>query len=212
MVVALAIPAVWGQDANRATTALPAPAHEGLFDKALDLVSPAKPTPLTQEERFRLYVSSTIGPLAILSEAASAGVGQWEDSPHEWRQGASGYGKRFANDMAYNAVRQTVTYGLSELLHEDNRYFASNRRTIKGRIVYALLSPAMARRADGRRTVSVSGLVGLAGAASVSLAWAPPSWQGADNAAINFGLSYAGTAGLNLAREFVPGIVRHFRR
>ena len=52
----------------------------------------------------------------------------------------------------------------------------------------------------------------MAGVAGIALAWAPPSWQGVDNYALNFGLTYAGIAGLNVAREFVPGIVRRFRK
>jgi hypothetical protein len=52
----------------------------------------------------------------------------------------------------------------------------------------------------------------MATASTLSLAWAPESWQGADNAAISFGLTYAGIAGLNVAREFVPGILRKLHR
>jgi hypothetical protein len=113
--------------------------------------------------------------------------------------------------MAYNGIRQTITYGLSEALHEDNRYFKSKKQSFGGRLVYALESPAMAYK-NGHRRVSISSLTGIAGAAGISQAWAPQSWKGVDNAAANFGLTYAGTAGLNVAREFVPDLIKKLRR
>src|SRR6476646_3718246 len=88
--------------------------QDNWLSKALGTLSPAEDKPQTAGQRFHDYAVSTIGPLAIISEAASAGIGQWRDSPHEWGQGGSGYGKRFGNNMAYNAVRTTLTYSLAE--------------------------------------------------------------------------------------------------
>src|SRR6478672_13814749 len=53
--------------------------------------------PLTQAERKRLYFNTMINPLSFARCAFSAGIDQWNDKPFEWEQGASGYGKRFAN-------------------------------------------------------------------------------------------------------------------
>src|SRR6516162_9224558 len=75
----------------------------GLVASAIGWISPAEPTPLTAAQRWHDYWLATIGPGAILSEGVAAGFGQWENSPPEWGQGGSGYGKRFGNDMAYNA-------------------------------------------------------------------------------------------------------------
>ena len=185
---------------------------EGLLPKTIEWLSPEKPTPLTGAQRWHDYWTATIGPGAVLSEAAAAGFGQWENSPPEWKQGGSGYGKRFANDMAYNAVRNTLTAGTASLLHEDNRYFASGKTSIAGRVMYALASPVTARRASGRRSISISGATGIVGVSMISRAWSPPSWQGSGNVAVSAGLTYAGTAGFNLVREFIPDIVRHFRK
>jgi hypothetical protein len=173
--------------------------------------TPDDPAPISARERFHNYLMSTIGPFPVLAEAAGAGILQWNDSPHEWGQGAEGYGKRFGNNLAYNGVRQTITYGLSEALHEDNRYFASNRKGF-GRVGYALVSPATAKRRSGRRSISISSLAGMAGAAGISRTWSPSSWQGWDQAARSFGFTYAGAAGLNLFREFVPDIIHRLRK
>src|ERR1041385_5838006 len=57
----------------------------------------------TSHERFKRYVKSTIGPLALARTAASAGIAQWRDSPEEWGQGAKGYGRRFASRVGQDA-------------------------------------------------------------------------------------------------------------
>lgn len=76
----------------------------------------------TPKERFKRYVSDTVGPWPLARAAASAGIQQWKDSPEEWGQGAEGYGKRFASNLGRNAIRQTVTYGLDSALDLDTGF------------------------------------------------------------------------------------------
>ncbi|HEY1494978.1 MAG TPA: hypothetical protein VGF49_10570 [Candidatus Solibacter sp.] len=187
-------------------------AQQGFVDRAVEWISPAEDTPLTAGQRWHDYWMQTAGPGAVLSEAVSAGFGQWKNSPPEWGQGGNGYGKRFSNNLAYNAVRNTLEHGTAALVHEDIRYFASGKQTVARRFVYALASPVTARRRSGARSISISGITGIVGVSLISRAWSPPSWQGGGNVAVSAALTYAGTAGVNLAREFVPGIVRHFRK
>ena len=54
------------------------------------------------------------------------------NSPKEWGQGWGAFGQRFGSNLAYNGIRQTITYGGSLALGEDTRYFAS-RRPASGR-------------------------------------------------------------------------------
>jgi hypothetical protein len=196
--------------ADRAALPAAMPA-EGFVVKTLRKFGPFERTPLTEKERFRVYVASTVGLPAIAGEAVSAAYSHATDSPHEWGQGMAGYGQRFGSNLAYNAVRQTISYGLSIPLHEDNRYFASRRESIHGRILYALASPLIAHKADGRATFSFSQAAGLAGAASIPMLWFPPSARGPGNALTNAGWTYAGTAASNLFREFVPDLIRHIQ-
>jgi hypothetical protein len=197
-------------EADRA--ALPTPqSSDGFVVKTLRVFGPFERTPLTEKERFRLYVANTVGFPTLAGEAVSAAYSQAIDSPHEWGQGMTGYGKRFASNMGYNAVRQTISYAASIPLHEDNRYFGSGRETVKGRIMYALASPLIAHKPNGRATFSFSAAAGLAGAAVIPRYWYPPSWRGIGNAFPNAGWTYAGTAAANLFREFVPDIIRRIK-
>jgi hypothetical protein len=130
--------------------------------------------PLTQKERNRLYFKTMVNPLGFVKAGFSAGIDQWEDKPQEWEQGASGYGKRFANILGQYSIQRTVTFGLASGLHEDNRYFNSGKTGIWRRSAYALFSSVLARHDDGSRSVSVSQLSGVAAGAFLSRFWQPP--------------------------------------
>ena len=130
--------------------------HETTIDKVLGMVSPAEPSQLTEAKRFHLYLVSVGGPVPIIGEAAGAAISQWENSPKEWGQGWDAYGKRFGSNLAYNGIRQTITYGTSIIFREDNRYFASRRHGFWARTGYAVLSSVTARHPDGRTWLSLS--------------------------------------------------------
>jgi hypothetical protein len=181
--------------------------HEDIIDKVLGMVGPAEPSQLTERKRFQLYVVSTAGPVPLLGEAVGASISQWENSPEEWRQGWGAYGERYGSNLAYNAVRQTITYGTSIVFHEDNRYFASHKHGFWARTGYAVLSTVTARHPDGRQTFSVSSVTGVVGASAISSIWGPGSWKGIENIGGNAGISFAATAGFNVIREFLPDLL-----
>src|SRR5436190_12440868 len=176
------LPGAWGQT----------------VDRLLGVLAPSEQTPLTAKQQVHDFLMSTVGPVPVFSAAASAGISQWIDSPPEWRQGGSGYAKRLGNNLAYNGVRNTLTYSIAAVLHEDNRYFGSGRQGFGGRLLYALTSPAIARKDGRKQAVSISSLTGIVGASAISRAWSPPSWQGLDNVGKSIGLSYVGLAGFNV--------------
>jgi len=109
--------------------------------------------------------------LGYMKAGFSAGIDQGKDKPEEWEQGASGYGKRFANIVGQYSIQRTVTFGLSSALHEDNRYFNSGKKDVWPRVGYALASDILARHDDGSLHVSASQLGGVA--AGVLLAASP---------------------------------------
>src|ERR1035441_2372016 len=82
--------------------------------QGFDQAAPAATTPLsrlTASGRAKLYVSALINPFSFVESAASAGFGQWRDRPPEWRQGAAGYGRRFASSFAQHATGETLKFG-----------------------------------------------------------------------------------------------------
>ena len=164
--------------------------------------------PLTQRERRNIYLKSMVNPFMYVKAGFSAGLDQWHDKPHEWGQGASGYGKRFANITGQYATQRTVTWGLSSLLHEDNRYFNSGMKSFWPRTKYALLSGIVARRDDGRRRFSISQVGGTAAGAFLANTWLPPSQNSAGSGAVSFGISMGVNIGFSVVKEFLPDVGR----
>lgn len=187
-----------------AQTELPADQafHGNRILKLLEIAPPGEQGQQTQKQRFMSYVRRTVGPVPLFMEATVAAWDQGWDRPHEWGEESGGFGKRFANALAYNGVRQTLTYGMAVWTHEDTRYFPSDRGGISQRTAYALRSTFTARR-DGRVVFSISAITGVVGASAISRAWAPPSWQHPRNVAGSIGLTLAGMAGFNIVREFL---------
>ena len=54
---------------------------------------------LTLGDRFTIYRKAVVRPYSLVGPAFGAGIGQWEDEPPEWGQGAKGYGRRIASGM-----------------------------------------------------------------------------------------------------------------
>jgi hypothetical protein len=190
----------------------------GLLNNVFDYLNMAnqgKPNefqPLTQEQRNNMFAKSLINPVWYLKVAASAGVNQWFDTPEEWEQGASGYGKRFGDIMGQYAIRKTVTFGFESLLHEDNRYFGSGKKGFWPRTGYAISSGVLARHDNGKRYPSVSLLTGFASGAYASRIWQPASSSSAGDAASSFGISMGWNIGMGVVKEFLPDILRPLKK
>jgi len=183
-----------------------------LRDQLINQIQGVPATTPARPERFGEYVLSTIGPIPLIGEAAGAAVNQWMDTPKEWGQGWNSFGKRYGSNLAYNAIRQTITYTGSLALREDTRYFASGRSGFWPRTRHAAVSTFTARHTNGRGSFSFSGTAGVIGASAISSTWGPPSWKGPGNIAANAAISFASTAAFNIVREFLPDILRRPRR
>src|SRR6478672_7647559 len=168
--------------------------------------------PLTQRERAHLYLKTMVNPFGYIKAGFSAGLDQWKDKPPEWEQGASGYGKRFANIVGQYSVQRTVTFGLASALHEDNRYFNSGKRGLWPRTGYALASGVLSRHDNGRLHLSISQLDGVAGGAFLPRFWLPPSQHSAGDAAVSFDITMASNMGFGVLKEFLPDLGRALGR
>ena len=164
--------------------------------------------PLTEKERTQLYFKTMINPLGYAKTVFSAGIDQWKDKPEEWEQGASGYGKRFANILGQYSIQRTATYGLASILHEDNRYFNSGKKGFWHRTGYALSSAVLARHDDGRRGISISQLGGVAAGAFVARLWLPSSQNSAQDGAVSFAITMGSNAAFSVVKEFLPDFGR----
>jgi hypothetical protein len=162
--------------------------------------------PMTQEERLHYYFKTTFSLESALRCSFGAGISQWQNTPSEWGQGMEGYGKRIGNSYAQHMIRQTLMYGASSILHEDNRYILSRKSGVGPRLRYAVASSFLARRDDGTQRVSYSRLGSYAATAFISREWQPHSNNGAQNAIASFENTIVTTVSFNIAREFLPKV------
>lgn len=162
--------------------------------------------PITQSDRLRQYLKDVASPMSFVNSAAVAGIGQWENSPKEWKQGAEGFGLRYASAFGEHIVRESLLFGASSALHEDNRYIRSGQSGFEPRLWYAVTSAFLARRDDGTRRISISRIGAFAGASLISRTWQPPSTGGIQDAAGNFATSMGVAVGFNVVREFLPDV------
>jgi hypothetical protein len=168
--------------------------------------------PMTQAERNHLYLTTMINPFGFARCAFSAGIDHLDDKPFEWEQGASGYGKRYANIWGQYSIQRTVSYGLGSVLHEDTRYFNSGKQGFWPRTGYALSSGLLARHDDGTRQFSISQVGGVAAGAFLARTWLPPSQHSAGDAAVSFGITMGSNIGFGVMKEFLPDLLRLFRK
>jgi hypothetical protein len=181
---------------------------------AIPLVGLAQPfVALNTQEKVSLHVKYSFGPLALVGAAAYAGILQEADTPTEWGQGGSGYGKRFASTLACSALRSALALGLDTTLHQDPRYFRSTHTGFLRRTGHAFRGTILTRTDKGVETLSTWRIGSAYGAAFISNKWYPDRLNtvglGFAEGSLQLGFDLAG----NLGAEFWPDIKRKvFRR
>ena len=167
---------------------------------------------MTVNDKLAYHIKKTVGPLAILGDAAYAGILQEADTPTEWGQGGSGYGKRFGSTVACSGIHSAMAFGLDSTLHEDPRYFRSDGSGFWRRAAHAFRGTILTRTDRGTETLSVWRLGSAYGAAYLSNQWYPGRLNtvalGFSEGSLQLGFDLAS----NLAAEFGPDLKRKFLR
>jgi hypothetical protein len=159
---------------------------------------------LTLGERAHVYGRALFSPESIIAPSFGAAIGQWEDAPPGWHQGAEGYGKRFGSVAALHTISQTIRFGFAAVDGEDPRYLLSQDRGIWARTKHAVVSTFVSETSSGTRIPAFSRFAGAYGAAFISNTWYPDNRATAAYAAKRGSTALAGSVGLHLLREFVP--------
>ena len=173
---------------------------------------PGSLPPITVGDKFRIHALRVITPDKWLGWAAYSGLQQLRNDPHEWGQGGTGFGRRFAANAGYTTVRNVLGFGLDSSLGEDPRYYKSKRSGIRPRTADALRQVLICHTDSGGERFAFSRFGSAYGAGFISLAWMPKSASSAGDAVINGTLSIAGDAAANVFLEFWPDIKKRLRR
>jgi hypothetical protein len=149
----------------------------------------------TQQIKLRNYVFDTFGPYPVVGAAMVAGIGQIENTPPAWGQGAAGYSRRFGSDLGIAAISTTTRYALAEALKEDTLYYRCECTGVFPRLGHVILSSFTARHGeDGHRAFSYS-------AVAAPYAWYPGAFN--TRYALRLGnLNMLAAVGQNFLMEF----------
>jgi hypothetical protein len=129
--------------------------------------------PAGWQNKLGYHALDAYGPTALLESAVYAGYGQETNSPREWGQGASGYGKRLGSRLAYTGLRDALGFGLDTALRQDPRYHRSRDTGLWRRTKHAFHETILTRTDSGGETLATWRLGSAYGAAFLSNEWYP---------------------------------------
>ena len=170
-----------------------------------------KPTSeLTRGDRFTIYRQTVLRPYSVVGPALGAAIGQAENEPPEWGQGAEGYGKRIASGMARQMISETIRFGFAAVDGEDPRYHRSEDTGFWPRAQHAVVETFTSETASGRRIPAFSRFAGTYGAAFIANSWYPESRATTGYALRRGSTALASSVGFHLFQEFMPR--KYFKR
>jgi hypothetical protein len=172
------------------------------------VTTPAQPgityTPPTTKTNLHSYVFEAFGPYPIVGAGLAASIGQADNTPPEWKQGAAGYSKRFGSDFGIAAVTTTTRYALARAFREDTLYYRCECKGVFPRLTHAAISTFTGRRGDdGHRVFSLAALIApYAGTMTAVHGWYPGRYNAKDGFRMG-NYSLLGYAAGNVAFEFL---------
>jgi len=160
--------------------------------------------PLTFGERSRIYAHSILRPYTLVGPALGAAVGQAENNPPEWGQGADGYAHRFVSGVGRHLIAETIRFGMAPADGEDPRYWRSDETGVWNRARHAIVETFTSQTSSGTRIPAFSRFAGTYGAAFISNLWYPDSRATAGWALRRGSTALGASVGFHLFEEFIP--------
>jgi hypothetical protein len=167
---------------------------------------------LEPKDKFFLFLHDSFDPLSLLTAGFNAGIDHAQDKDPTFGQGAQGYGKRFAADLAaQTSVRFFTDFAYPSIFSEDPRYYRLDQGTVHKRFLHAVGHAFVAHKDDGTHMFNVSEWLGTASAVALSDAYHPGNDRGFGPAARRRAYSVMMDMGFDVLREFWPEIARKLR-
>jgi len=171
--------------------------------------------PMTVGQKFAFFEKPVFGPRTLVTTAFGAGLimaSTPSGYPHEWRAGAAAFGRNYGNLYARRAAMSFGRFSADALLHEDPRYFRSDKKSFFGRSAHALGYTFIDKSDSGHRTIAFGNFVGAAAAGFVGNAYLPNGWNNSTHAGQRSLAAFGEFGVQNFVQEFSPEIGRAFRR
>jgi len=165
--------------------------------------------PMSTGQKFKLFVDNSIALHTLAESSLGASIGQAEDSPHGYGQGAEGYAKRFGSSMARGASSNFFgTFLLGSALHQDPRFFPERNPTFARSVKYSVQRVFVTRNDEGRDVPNWSGLMGPLLSEGLANAYWPEQERTVHQTFERYGIDLAVRIGGNMFREYWPVFFR----
>jgi hypothetical protein len=163
-------------------------------------------TPITPSERLQWVVAGNLGPRSLGVGVLKASWDTAWNTPSEWNQSWSGFGKRFVNREVQVGISNSIEAGLGAVWGEDVRYFRSRRTGLWARTGYAAKTTFLAPRRNGQLAPAWAYYIGAVGNNLIANAWLPDSATGVGDTTWRISNGLLGRFAGNLWFEFWPDV------
>lgn len=169
--------------------------------------------PISPREKFKLVAEGAFDPYEFVVVGILAGIGQADNDPREFGQGAKGYGLRYGTDLGDLVIGNFMVGAvMPTIFHQDPRYFQSGKGSFWRRTGYAMSRVVVTRGDSGKEEFNISEIGGNALAGVISNTYAPAAERSFGEGAQTWATQIAVDAiGFEL-KEFWPDIRRRFTK
>ena len=164
-------------------------------------------TPLTFQDKFRIYDHKAFGPPAVILPAFGAGLGMINPPskyPKEWKNGAEAFGRNYGYRLANRTSRNTAQFLTGALLHEDPRYLRSTSTNPFARTLHALAFTIFDKTDSGRTTFAASNFAAAAAGGFVGMGILPDGYNDVTHAQQRMASEFLQIGIGNILTEFEP--------
>ena len=164
-------------------------------------------TPLTGEDKLRIYIHKTFGPPAVILPAFGTGIQMLNPPSHyprEWKDGAGAFGRIYGYKVADRTSRETAQFLTGFLLHEDPRYQRSTSTNAFRRTFHALAFTVVDKTDSGRNTFAASNFASAAAGGFVGMGILSDGYNDLTHAEQRMASEFLQIAIGNIATEFEP--------
>lgn len=163
---------------------------------------PPPPPVLNDDQLFRKYVVSTVGPSGLIGASAAAAYEQVTNYPQDWDKTAAGYAKRWGSAYAAGVIGNSTKYAVAHALHHDPSFVRCRCSGFNARLKHAVVSVFTARTRTGREVFSPATVAGFAAEHVVpATLWFPQKDRWHEGAGL-LGVSIGSKVAINIFHEF----------
>jgi hypothetical protein len=175
--------------------------------------APSAYAPLSRHCKFELVLHQTYSPYTFAPAVFDA---TWAQAWAQWPQyggGMQGWGKRLGATLADTESRRFMqNFVLATVLHEDPRYFPSEKNSLVARAWYAATRVLVTRDDYGRNVFNQSEFLGASLTSSLQDAYYPRPDRTLSATLNRFEGSLSSDATTNILKEFTPDLKRLFHK